>query len=88
MGPVNCVPVVSPTLSQLHILNSPAPISVSFCNAKTCAAVPFNRYASLTARGAQPAQSEWYVTPFLLYIVASSCAGTTRTMQQKGWGWS
>ncbi len=47
-------------LLQLHILNCPPPVSVSYCTAHACATVPFNRYASTTARGSQPAQSEWY----------------------------
>ncbi len=47
-------------LLQLHILNCPPPVAVSFCTANACSEVPFNRYASLTARGALPSQSEWY----------------------------
>jgi hypothetical protein len=47
-------------LLQLNILNCPPPIAVSFCTANACSEVPFNRYASLTARGTLPPQSEWY----------------------------
>ena len=47
-------------LPQLHILNCPPPVAVSVCTAKACLEVPFNRYASLTARGTLPPQSEWY----------------------------
>ncbi len=50
----------NPALPQLHILNCPAPVSVSYCTAKACSTVPFNRYALMVARGTLPVQSEWY----------------------------